>query len=173
MTPLLSIVTISFNDEHGLALTLDSVYNFCASNSSYLFQLVIIEKASSYSKRYLECHNPPSNLEVNTYQQTDSGIYFAFNQALHFVSSPWVIFINSSDALLDSSHWIHTLYRHSPKSVSLISFQAQLIGSNNNVLGVQPVRFYPNRRVYLYLRMLFPYCLVFVIKRFLHGNSTN
>ena len=74
MTPLLSIVTISFNDEHGLALTLDSVYNFCASNSSYLFQLVIIEKASSYSKRYLECHNPPSNLEVNTYQQTDSGI---------------------------------------------------------------------------------------------------
>ena len=44
MTPLLSIVTISFNDEHGLALTLDSVYNFCASNSSYLFQLVIIEK---------------------------------------------------------------------------------------------------------------------------------
>ena len=79
-----------------------------------------------------------------------------------------MIFINSSDALLDSSHWIHTLYRHSPKSVSLISFQAQLIGSNNNVLGVQ-IATRIDASVYIFVCYSL-IVLVFVIKHaFSHG----
>lgn len=89
--PLISVVTVVFNDRDGLQRTIDSVREQTYRN----IEFVIIDGGSTDGTLdVMRCHDP-----VITYwlSEPDEGISDAFNKGLSVVRGKWVLFLNAAD----------------------------------------------------------------------------
>lgn len=95
IAPLLTIITVNFNDFEGLKKTLESV----ATQKSKNFEYLVIDGGSK--------DNSPSLLnqykEIITYSvsEPDTGIYNAMNKGIHYANGKYLLFLNSGDILFD------------------------------------------------------------------------
>jgi glycosyltransferase involved in cell wall biosynthesis len=95
-TPLISIVTLTYNSEKTLERTIQSVISQQFNNYEYLIidgnssdsTLDIIEKYKEYLSYWIS--------------EPDNGIYDAMNKSLNYVRGQWILFLGSDDILLES-----------------------------------------------------------------------
>jgi glycosyltransferase involved in cell wall biosynthesis len=97
MCPLISIVTVNYNDRAGLLRTLHSI--FCQNYTDY--ESVVIDGGSSDgSKDLLISYDDKITYWVS---EKDNGIYNAMNKGLNHCSGEWVFFLNSGDVFYNEN----------------------------------------------------------------------
>jgi glycosyltransferase involved in cell wall biosynthesis len=108
MNPLLTIITINYNDSAGLQKTIDSVKN---QNYKPIEFIIIDGGSNDGSKEVIE-----RNASIITYwvSEKDNGIYNAMNKGIQKATGAYLFFLNSGD------------YLYSPDSLKLL-----LAGNNN------------------------------------------
>lgn len=89
--PLISIITITLNDQDGLVKTINSVKN---QTITEVFEHIVIDGISNYDARSLV---EKLNHSVIFYQDSDAGIYDAMNKGLDYASGCYILFLNSGD----------------------------------------------------------------------------
>jgi glycosyltransferase involved in cell wall biosynthesis len=89
--PLLSIITINYNNAAGLEKTMQSVF----SQSNCDFEYVVVDgNSSDGSKALLEKHSGSISKWVS---EPDTGIYNAMNKGIRLSSGKYLLFLNSGD----------------------------------------------------------------------------
>ena len=100
--PLLSIITINFNNKNGLQKTMDSVLN----QSFQDYEYIIVDGGSSDgSKELIESYSGRDDFKKRVAywcSEKDSGIYNAMNKGMRHASGNWVYMLNSGDALVNN-----------------------------------------------------------------------
>lgn len=91
--PLLSIVTINFNNLEGLKKTVSSVVSQTFTDFEYL---IIDGNSVDGSVLFLETLNRP---EIYWQSEPDTGIYNAMNKGIAKAKGKFLLFLNSGDAL--------------------------------------------------------------------------
>lgn len=106
-TPLLSIITISYNDPQGLQLTVDSVANQTKKPFEHILLLSGIDdtKKNSIVEHY-------TNSYTQIYINVDSSLYNAMNIGLDKSKGNAVCFLNGGDSFFDNNaiHHINNLW---------------------------------------------------------------
>lgn len=106
--PLITIITVNFNDKVGLERTIKNV----ANQTWKKFEYIIIDGGSSDgSKDIIEKYKDNFDYWVS---EPDKGIYNAMNKAIERANGTYLLFLNSGDEfdslnILEESHdLIHT-----------------------------------------------------------------
>ena len=97
MTPSLNSITIitsSFNDDISLEKTAISI----ANQSIIPYWIVIDNNSTDSTKKIIENY---SHIVSTFVSEPDFGIYDAWNKALPYVQSEWILFLGAGDLLVD------------------------------------------------------------------------
>lgn len=125
IAPLITIITINFNDKIGLERTIKSVVNQTWKDVEYI---VIDGGSTDGSKAVIEQYQNKIDYWIS---ESDSGIYNAMNKGIKKSNGTYLLFLNSGDELsnlniLEENHRaIHT--------EELVYFDAQLIYPDSTV----------------------------------------
>ncbi len=99
-SPLISVVTITFNNLTGLKKTVNNYKNLITSNS----ELIVIDGGSTDgSEKYLTTIKSLSNDSIKTISEKDNGIYDAMNKGVQLARGEWIVFMNSGDTFSENS----------------------------------------------------------------------
>lgn len=93
--PILSIITINYNNAAGLKKTMESVLNQTFSDLEYI---IIDGGSTDGSKQIIEQHNLKLSYWVS---ESDKGIYNAMNKGIKQAKGEYLLFLNSGDYLAD------------------------------------------------------------------------
>jgi len=115
MRPLFSIITCTYNAEHTLERTLQSV----AEQDFQCRELLIIDGASKDST--LEIANKYPETVTKVISEPDRGLYDAMNKGIAAASGDYLVFLNAGDKF------------HSPTTLSEVA--AMLDGKENVIYG--------------------------------------
>lgn len=97
-SPLLTVITINYNNAAGLALTLASV---AAQKCRHAFEYVVIDGGST--DNFEEVIRPYVGSTVTQYiSEKDRGVYHAMNKGTQMASGKFCLFLNSGDYLLEA-----------------------------------------------------------------------
>ncbi|MDO4319274.1 MAG: glycosyltransferase family 2 protein [Bacteroidales bacterium] len=92
MAPLFSIITVTYNAEHTVGRTLDSV----ASQTCRLYEHIIVDGASTDSTlSIVEAAARPESRIVRS--EPDTGLYDAMNKGMGMARGDYLIFLNAGD----------------------------------------------------------------------------
>lgn len=120
--PLLSIVTVCFNDLLGLKKTEESIKN--SKVSSRLYEWIIIDGDSTDGTKNFLIESTTLN---NFVSETDNGIYDAMNKGTNLAKAPYVVYMNSGDSFTDLGLILDTI---KSSSLDLFFFDARFIYGN-------------------------------------------
>ncbi|WP_336213445.1 glycosyltransferase family 2 protein [Enterobacter sp. P82] len=95
--PLITIITVVYNDYLGLKKTLSSV-NEQSSNVDFEY-IVVDGKSTDSTVALLE----NSRLITKYISEKDNGIYDAMNKGLALSSGEWIVFLNAGDVFYDGN----------------------------------------------------------------------
>ncbi len=95
--PILSIITINYNNKQGLIQTIESVVNQIWKDFEYL---VVDGGSTDGSKDVITQHINDLTYWVS---EPDKGIYNAMNKGIEMATGDYLLFLNSGDYLKDSS----------------------------------------------------------------------
>jgi len=95
--PLLSIITINYNNCAGLQKTMESVFTQTFKDYEYI---VIDGGSTDGSKEYLLQHKERLSYFIS---EKDNGIYDAMNKGVKEASGDFIMFLNSADYLVQES----------------------------------------------------------------------
>ena len=102
--PLISIITVVYNNRDHLQKTLNSI--FAQKNKNY--ELIIIDGGSNDGTLDIIKKN---NSKIDFWiSESDKGIYDAFNKGMKYSSGDYLGFVNSDDILLPSALQILSKY---------------------------------------------------------------
>ena len=91
----ITIITSSFNDDRSLEQTAKSI-----ANQTIIPSWIIIDNDSTDSTRKVV--SDYSHIVSIFISESDSGIYDAWNKALQYVQSQWILFLGAGDTLVNS-----------------------------------------------------------------------
>ncbi|MCM1451609.1 MAG: glycosyltransferase [Clostridium sp.] len=91
MTPLFSIITVTFNAAHTIERTVRSV----ASQTCDLYEHIIMDGASSDDT--LKLAAAAGNEKMRIFSKKDNGVYYGMNNGLDVAKGDYVIFLNAGD----------------------------------------------------------------------------
>jgi glycosyltransferase involved in cell wall biosynthesis len=155
--PLISIITINYNDKIGLERTLKSVTNQTYQNFEYI---VIDGGSTDGSKELIEKYQEKIKYWVS---EPDKGIYNAMNKGIINTNGEYLLFINSGDELLDSNvleenySVIHT--------EDLVYFNINVVGEQDNY-----IKKYPSKISFSYMYQdTLPHPATFIKKKLFDG----
>lgn len=95
--PVLSIITINYNDSNGLLRTINSV----KKQDFRDFEFIVIDGGSTdESKELIEKHQDDISYWVS---EPDAGIYNAMNKGILVAKGEFLLFLNSGDYLFDET----------------------------------------------------------------------
>ena len=97
MNPLLSVISINYNNAEGLRKTLSSL----AHQTNKEFELILIDGASTDSS--LQVANEFPGVIHKLISEKDKGIYDAQNKGIGLASGTFLLFLNSGDSLADEN----------------------------------------------------------------------
>ena len=104
--PLLSIITVVYNNKEGLIRTLESIEPIQSSKT----ELIIIDGGSDDGT--LDVINDYSDLISLSISEEDQGIFDAMNKGILLANGKWIIFINSDDEIRFNINIVDTLERY-------------------------------------------------------------
>lgn len=91
--PLISIITINYNDIRGLKRTLKSV----SEQNMYSYEHIVIDgNSTDGSKEYIESTQNNYSYWIS---EPDSGVYCAMNKGIRQAKGKYLLFLNSGDIL--------------------------------------------------------------------------
>ena len=140
--PLLSIITINYNNAEGLRKTMESVLNQTSKDFEYIVvdggssdtscqviyqQLAVDSGQSVVSNEQLAGSVEVNGIKVRWVSEKDSGIYNAMNKGICMAKGKYVQFLNSGD-LLAANDVTEKMLRH-----------LQNIYKGNSIPGTAPV----------------------------------
>lgn len=103
-SPLLSIIIATYNCSGDLEKTLDS-FNSLKNKENY--EIIIQDgNSSDDTLAVAQCY---TQLPLHIESRSDTGIYDAWNRALHRISGEWVLFMGAGDILYDGTSLQETL----------------------------------------------------------------
>lgn len=106
--PLLSIVTIAFNNLQGLSLTFNSLVEQIEVDFG-LIEFIVIDSASTDgTKDFLKLISR-SDLTTYIVSESDDGIYHAMNKGVNIANGKYINFLNSGDTLFSQYSLCHAL----------------------------------------------------------------
>lgn len=129
--PLLSIITITYNNAAGLTKTAQSV----TEQTNKDFEWIIIDGASTDETREI-LKTTSANTIVS---EPDRGIYDAMNKGIAKSNSDYLLFLNAGDCLSDSETTAHIVSALSTKPDFLYS-DALEHNIDNNTKHLKPAR---------------------------------
>lgn len=117
--PLLSIITICFNDLDGLKKTHQSIFSVLSSSYRSAIEWVVIDGGSTDGTRqFLEV-----NCDVDCYlSEPDGGVYDAMNKGSAIASGTFYVYMNSGDIFLDINEIISLINEN--ESAELLFFNS-------------------------------------------------
>ena len=103
MNPLISIITVTYNAEHTIERTLQSV----ESQTYPRIEHVIIDGCSSdhtlsHVQRYVERNGESTHL-IRVVREPDKGLYDAMNKGIQHATGDYLVFLNAGDRLHEST----------------------------------------------------------------------
>ncbi|WP_329902986.1 glycosyltransferase family 2 protein [Porphyromonas pogonae] len=133
MKPIFSIITVSYNAEHTIARTVQSVYNQTDDNIEY----ILIDGGSTDHTVDIARKIYP---EIKVLSEKDSGIYDAMNKGLHMAQGEYVWFLNAGDQIYDNDI-ISALSDCCVNALpDIIYGDTMLVDDNNKELGLRRLR---------------------------------
>ncbi|PHS09006.1 MAG: glycosyl transferase [Kordia sp.] len=136
--PLLSIITINYNDAQGLKKTMDSVLRQTYANFEYI---VIDGNSTDTSVAQIKTY---TDNRLHWISESDSGIYNAMNKGISKATGEFLLFLNSGDFLISNSV-LDTVIQKLNTSYSFISCNLLLDGE------IRRKREHPNSLSFSYL----------------------
>lgn len=91
MNPLFSIITVTYNAETTLGVTLDSV----RKQTCRLFEYIIMDGKSTDTTVEMASNSQISELKIVS--ERDNGLYDAMNKAMEMATGDYLIFLNAGD----------------------------------------------------------------------------
>lgn len=112
--PLISIITIVYNDVSNIEETMLSVLNQSYSNIEYI---VIDGKSTDGTYDIVKNY---SNRLAYYHSEKDSGVYDAMNKGVAKAKGEWTIFMNSGDTFYDNNVLLSVFAKYHDKGESII-----------------------------------------------------
>ena len=99
-TSVIAIVTINFNNLHGLINTLESIN----IQKDLNFEHIIIDGGSTDgSVEFLRNFNFAENIKEKIISEPDKGIYDAMNKGIEASNAEYIMFLNSGDCFVSKT----------------------------------------------------------------------
>lgn len=129
--PLLSVVTINFNNEKGLARTLDSLF---VTDIPFSIESIVIDGGSTDGSLSIINQHKSSI----TYWQTkpDKGIYDAMNTGLSKATGKYVWFLNSGD-LVNHKETLALIYPFLQSDADIIYGETMMVDANYSDIALR------------------------------------
>ncbi len=125
--PLLSVITVVFNNEKDIERTMLSVLNQSYLNIEYL---VIDGKSTDGTLEIIEKYCSRLAILIS---EKDAGIYDAMNKGLAKASGEYVVFMNSGDEFYENDT-VKTVFAFAPDA-DIYYGETEMIGQNLQSLG--------------------------------------
>jgi len=126
----LSIITVNYNNKHGLLATIDSVVNISGVEYS---QLIVDAKSSDVD---IEFWNKIKSDKLDYVSEKDKGVYDGMNKGVNLTFGDYLYFLNSGDTLLNSN-CLNSLAFYIP-SYDLVYGNVNLIVGDKSTQYVYP-----------------------------------
>tara|TARA_B100000787_G_C16148221_1_gene275293 strand:- start:162 stop:908 length:747 start_codon:yes stop_codon:yes gene_type:complete len=131
--PLISIITVVYNDEKGLLNTLNSVVNQTFHN---IESIVIDGNSTDGTKMVIKSFKDQINYFVS---EPDKGIYDAMNKGIKQASGDWVIFMNAGD-LFYSNETISDVFKiENPNDYDILYGDTIGVHDNGEIEYIRPL----------------------------------
>lgn len=127
-TPLISIITITFNAESQLPPTMESV----AQQTFHDFEHIIVDGASKDST--LEVARRLGTDSLRILSEPDNGLYDAMNKGLRLAKGSYVVFLNAGDAF-HSPTVLAAYAEAAKKKPDIIYADTVIVDKDRKVLG--------------------------------------
>jgi glycosyltransferase involved in cell wall biosynthesis len=133
MKPIFSIITVVYNGETLIDLTMQSVLN----QSFTQYEYILIDGLSKDGtieviKRYSEQHP----LSIQWISEKDNGLYDAMNKGLSMAKGRFILFLNAGDALFDSDVLTKMAAQITPKTDVLYG-ETMLVDDSRKHIGTR------------------------------------
>ncbi len=130
MRPLFTVITVTYNAQHTIQRTLESV----AQQTCHLYEHLIIDGKSS--DETLPILRRFDNKRITLISEPDAGIYDAMNKGIANAQGDYLIFLNAGDKF----HCEHTLQRIADSIMKhdypgIVYGQTDLVDDNERYLG--------------------------------------
>lgn len=128
MTPLFSIITVTFNAENEIRPTLASVKEQSFGN----FEHLIIDGASKDNT--IRIAEQAAISQMSIVSEPDKGLYDAMNKGIGLAKGDFLIFLNAGDSFADSDS-LKRLAELATDDTDIIYGQTQIVNSAREVIG--------------------------------------
>ena len=127
-SPLISIVTVTYNAGHCLRKTMESV----ARQDFKDYEHLIVDGASKDDTLKIAEEYQGSNLRVVS--EPDKGLYDAMNKGLRLAKGKYILFLNAGDSFSGDS--VLGLYgRKTQNDMDIIYADTQIVDSSGKIIG--------------------------------------
>ncbi|TKC12897.1 glycosyltransferase [Pedobacter polaris] len=131
MDPLISIITINYNNKTGLHKTIKSVIDQTNKN----FEFIVIDGASTDgSTALIALYQEHFTYKVS---EPDKGIYQAMNKGIKMAKGQFLLFLNSGDTLSNSTI-LHQVTPYLYSSTGIIYGNSAYLEPNGKVIRTYP-----------------------------------
>ncbi|SDS23332.1 Glycosyltransferase involved in cell wall bisynthesis [Gillisia sp. Hel1_33_143] len=128
--PLISIITVNFNDLEGLKRTFKSVFNQTWKEFEYI---VIDGGSNDGSAELISSQGSSINYWIS---EPDSGIYNAMNKGIGAANGEYLLFLNSGDELINSEILSNNYFQLKGKDVYY--YNKNIYQASNNYIRDMP-----------------------------------
>ncbi|MCC6370020.1 MAG: glycosyltransferase [Bacteroidia bacterium] len=129
--PLLSIITINYNNAKGLQKTMDSVFTQLFGDFEYL---IIDGGSTDGSEEIIKQH---SSKLAHFVSEKDQGIYHAQNKGIEAANGKYLLFLNSGDFLCNNKV-LQTVFKSEPIADIVYGNMRINWGNNSISTGTMP-----------------------------------
>lgn len=129
--PFITIVTVTYNAEHEIERTLQSV----AEQSYGNFEHLIIDGASTdRTLETVKCF--PDNGRIRVISKPDNGIYHGMNRGLKYAKGEYVLFLNAGDKFA-SKNSLQALADKAKKGTDIIYGDTLIVDDDGKILRMR------------------------------------
>ena len=131
MSPIFSIITVTFNASSTIKPTLASISEQTFTNYEY----IVMAGKSTDNTLYIVKESGINNMTIVS--EKDNGLYDAMNKAMKLAKGEYIIFLNAGDSFSDNDA-LHKIADTAKRThADIIYGQTQLVDENRNVIGMR------------------------------------
>jgi len=138
-SPLISIVTVTYNAESTIERTLESV-----EQQTYpRIEHIIIDGCSTDKtivciRRYIERNQQPRRHSIRVVREPDNGLYDAMNKAIALATGAYIVFLNAGDRLHEADTLQKTMecvnWRNDDRNYAVVYGETDLVDNKGQFI---------------------------------------
>jgi glycosyltransferase involved in cell wall biosynthesis len=131
--PLISIITVVYNSEKLIELTIKSIIDQTYKNIEYI---IIDGNSSDHTLHVIRQYNDQISYWLS---EPDKGLYDAMNKGLARATGDYVCFLNSGDRLFRCDT-IEEVFKDSSLLPDIVYGETMIVGSDNSEIGLRRLK---------------------------------